>query len=91
PHRTLQRPVPQRPLCPRHTRARTKEAPMTDNIHHIPLTDINPNALPRDRTSEDAEADYELMQSIFIAGLRQPVEVWELSEQTDDGHRYGLI
>ena len=64
---------------------------MTDNIHHIPLTDINPNALPRDRTSEDPEADYELMQSIFIDGLRQPVEVWELSEQTDDGHRYGLI
>lgn len=64
---------------------------MTDNIHHIPLTDINPNALPRDRTSEDAEADYELMQSIFIDGLRQPIEVWELSEQTDDGHRYGLI
>lgn len=64
---------------------------MTDIIHHIPLTDIHPNALPRDRTREDPEADHELMQSICIDGLRQPIEVWELSTPMPDGQRYGLI
>ena len=64
---------------------------MTDIIHHIPLTDIDPDALPRDRTCPDPEADHELMQSICIDGLRQPIEIWEFSQQAQNGKRYGLI
>ncbi|APX13441.1 ParB/RepB/Spo0J family partition protein [Tateyamaria omphalii] len=63
---------------------------MTDPLQTIPLSEIYANALPRDRDTQDAEAQAELEHSILLNGLRQPIEVWQLS-QPQDGHRYGLI
>ena len=60
-------------------------------IHPIPLTQILPDALPRDRMTLDPAALAELQSSIASGGLRQPIEVWRLSTPTDDGHLYGLI
>ncbi|GLS88210.1 hypothetical protein GCM10010873_31840 [Cypionkella aquatica] len=60
--------------------------------HHIliPIADIDAEALPRDRTQLDPEAMAELTTSIATSGLRQPIEVWQLSQPTEI-HRYGLI
>ncbi|WP_052249589.1 ParB/RepB/Spo0J family partition protein [Tateyamaria sp. ANG-S1] len=63
---------------------------MTDPLHNIPLSEIFADALPRDRATQDPEAQAELEHSILTHGLRQPIEVWQLS-QPQDGHRYGLI
>ncbi len=60
-------------------------------IHHIPLSQIAPFALPRDRLTLDPAALSELQSSIATEGLRQPIEVWRLSQPTEDGHLYGLI
>jgi ParB family chromosome partitioning protein len=60
-------------------------------IHHLPLTQIAPFALPRDRAALDPQALAELQSSIATQGLRQPIEVWRLSTPTEDGHLYGLI
>lgn len=48
----------------------------------IPLTQIDPHALLRDRTILDPDALEELQRSIATAGLRTPVEVYE----TDTGY-----
>ncbi|WP_299609180.1 ParB N-terminal domain-containing protein [uncultured Tateyamaria sp.] len=63
---------------------------MTDPLHHIPTSQIDAHALPRDRGTHDAQAQTELEHSILTQGLRQPIEVWHLS-QPRDGHAYGLI
>ncbi|MFL4469049.1 ParB/RepB/Spo0J family partition protein [Tateyamaria armeniaca] len=63
---------------------------MTHTLHTIPLSEIDEHALPRDRGSIDPEAQSELEISIFTTGLRQPIEVWELSTP-DKTHKYGLI
>ncbi len=56
----------------------------------IPITEIDATALPRDRTQLDEDAMAELTTSIATTGLRMPVEVWKLSQPTEQ-HRYGLI
>lgn len=56
----------------------------------IPLTEIDAEALPRDRTQLEPEAMAELTTSIATTGLRQPIEVWKLSQPAET-HRYGLI
>ena len=56
----------------------------------IPISEIDANALPRDRTQLEPEALAELAASIAATGLRQPIEVWRLSQPTAR-HRYGLI
>ncbi len=56
----------------------------------IPIHQIDAEALPRDRTQLDPEALAELTSSIATTGLRQPIEVWKLSQPTET-HRYGLI
>ena len=53
----------------------------------IPLTEIDAQALPRDRAHMDPEALDELRLSILQEGLRHPIEVWRKS----DGTGYGLI
>lgn len=63
---------------------------MTD-IHQIPLDRIGADALIRDRSVTDAEADSELAASILAQGLRQPIELWELPDDEGEGPRYGLI
>lgn len=63
---------------------------MTDPILQIPLSEIDENALPRDRSHVDAVALDELMRSILTEGLRQPIEVWQLTKPRGP-HRYGLI
>ncbi|WP_299694175.1 ParB/RepB/Spo0J family partition protein [uncultured Tateyamaria sp.] len=63
---------------------------MTDPLRDIPVTQIMPDALPRDRDIHDPEATAELEMSIALEGLRQPIELFELSEP-HEGRRYGLI
>lgn len=64
-------------------------APTPHDIHHIPLTEIDADALPRDRTTLDDGALHELALSIAANGLRQPIEVFATNGDTD--HPYGLI
>ncbi|MEM7472769.1 MAG: ParB N-terminal domain-containing protein [Pseudomonadota bacterium] len=59
-------------------------------IHDIPVTQIERDALPRDRSHMDAEANQELARSIEQDGLRQPIEVWAF-KTPHGGFRYGLI
>ncbi|MEJ6391135.1 ParB/RepB/Spo0J family partition protein [Gymnodinialimonas ulvae] len=59
------------------------------DIHHIPLSQIDENALPRDRTAVDATALSDLSLSIAAHGLRMPIEVF--AANCDTGHQYGLI
>ena len=59
-------------------------------IHTIPLAQIDPDVLPRDRTTTNPEADQELMHSIARDGLRQPIEVWALHTPRPP-YLYGLI
>ena len=59
-------------------------------IHHIPLAQIQIDALPRDRSALYPDALDELQASIATDGLRQPIEVWRLSTP-HDGFAYGLI
>ena len=61
-----------------------------DTVHHIPLTEIDPEALPRDRNVVDEAALLELRLSIAANGLRQPIELWRLSEPRGSV-RYGLL
>ncbi|MDB5660159.1 MAG: hypothetical protein JWS10_2774 [Cypionkella sp.] len=56
----------------------------------INTAEIDPNALPRDRTQLDEAAMAELTTSIATTGLRMPIEVWTLSQPTEP-FRYGLI
>ncbi|OYU41354.1 MAG: hypothetical protein CFE33_04720 [Pseudorhodobacter sp. PARRP1] len=59
-------------------------------IIHIPTAEILDNALLRDRDQLDDTALEDLAASIHRDGLRQPIEVWALSQPTET-HRYGLI
>jgi ParB family chromosome partitioning protein len=56
----------------------------------IPLSDIDADALPRDRSMAEPEALAELQYSIAVTGLRQPIEVWQLHSPRPP-FRYGLI
>ena len=56
-----------------------------DELIEIPVDLIEMDALPRDRSQTDEEADKQLYMSILLDGLRQPIEVWR------KGERYGLI
>jgi ParB family chromosome partitioning protein len=64
--------------------------PTPDTLHQIPLAEIDPAALTRDREGLDADALDELKTSIAANGLRMPVEVFPLTEPKPP-HRYGLI
>jgi ParB family transcriptional regulator, chromosome partitioning protein len=63
---------------------------MAHHLIDIPLAEIRESALPRDRTASDPAAMDELTLSIATHGLRQPIEVWQLSTP-ELPHRYGLI
>lgn len=60
------------------------------DLIHIPLDDILPDALIRDRTALDPEALADLTRSIFTEGLHQPIEVYPL-DPAHSPHRFGLI
>lgn len=59
-------------------------------ILSLPLDTILTDALPRDRSTTDEDAMQALIQSVAATGLRQPIEVWELSTPRD-GCTHGLI
>ncbi|MEZ5799047.1 MAG: ParB/RepB/Spo0J family partition protein [Paracoccaceae bacterium] len=61
-----------------------------DAIHQIPIDQIDPQALLRDRIALDPAGLAALQHSIATEGLRLPVEVWRLSTPRPP-HRYGLI
>ncbi|MGL4235018.1 ParB/RepB/Spo0J family partition protein [Tabrizicola sp.] len=61
-----------------------------DTLTHLPLTEIDPYALLRDRTALDPAALHQLQYSIATEGLRMPIEVWQLSTPRD-GYTHGLI
>ncbi|WP_128514706.1 ParB/RepB/Spo0J family partition protein [Tabrizicola thermarum] len=61
-----------------------------DPLHHLPLAEIDPSALLRDRTTLDPDALAQLQHSIATEGLRTPIEVWRLSTPREP-FRYGLI
>ena len=61
-----------------------------DPLHHLPLAEIAPHALLRDRTALEPSALHLLQHSIAAEGLRTPIEVWRLSTPRDS-HTYGLI
>lgn len=48
------------------------------NGPEIPLSEIGADALPRDRTVTKATPVAELEHPFATAGLRQPIDVWEL-------------
>ncbi len=50
---------------------------MPDPLLDLALTQIDADALPRDRCASDPAAAEELWRSILKSGLRQPVEVFE--------------
>ena len=50
-----------------------------DPIITLPLDAIDATALPRDRTTLNSAAMDDLTASIAANGLRQPIEVWQLS------------
>ena len=61
-----------------------------NDITQIPTAEILDQALLRDRAHLDTDALEDLAASIHRDGLRQPIEVWTLSQPTET-HRYGLI
>ena len=56
-------------------------------IVEVPLSDIAPDHLARDRVAHDDAEMRSLMKSIFDHGQRTPIEVTEI----DGAHKYGLI
>ncbi|QXT39853.1 ParB/RepB/Spo0J family partition protein [Gymnodinialimonas ceratoperidinii] len=62
---------------------------MTPTIHTLPLSDIDADALPRDRISLAPSALAELQASIASLGLTHPIEVWR--KRTASDAPYGLI
>ncbi len=68
----------------RHRVPRPQPAP---ELRRVPLYDIDPKALRRDRLHLDAEAMAELTSSIAANGLRTPIELYTISE----GRHFGLI
>lgn len=63
---------------------------MTHALLTLPLSEIDAEALPRDRSTLDAAEIDQLTRSIARSGLRQPVEVWALHTPRPP-FRYGLI
>lgn len=60
---------------------------MTHEITLLPLAHIDDHILVRDRLALDEDEMRELKHSIFTGSLRQPIEVFELTEPG----RYGLL
>lgn len=63
-------------------------------LQHLPIAEIAPHALLRDRTALDPAALHLLQHSIATEGLRTPIEVWRLSTpraHENGTHTYGLI
>ena len=50
--------------------------PTPDTVHRIPLTEIDDDALVRDRNGLDEAELTELRLSIAASGLRMPVELF---------------
>lgn len=69
----------------------TPDTPDAPRVHLLDPAEIDPHALPRDRTALDPAALAELETSILLTGLRQPVEVWAFRSPAPGGPRYGLI
>lgn len=63
---------------------------MSDTVHPVPLDQIDEAALTRDRSVLDGAAFDELRRSIAAGGLRQPVELFPLTEACPP-LRYGLL
>ena len=66
---------------------------MSDSPHSvrlIPLAEIDPDSLTRDRTAADPEAHEDLRGSIVKSGLRMPIEVYAFPEPRE-GRLYGLV
>lgn len=59
-------------------------------ILEIQIDEIDPEPIPRDRTTIDRDAQAELEHSIKAGGLRLPIEVYALPQRTGP-FRYGLI
>ncbi|MFX0543559.1 ParB/RepB/Spo0J family partition protein [Roseovarius sp. S4756] len=57
----------------------------------LPLAEIEPDAMVRDRIDLAEDEMTELRHSIAANGLRLPIEVFELAEPTPDGTKYALI
>ncbi|MEI4263158.1 ParB/RepB/Spo0J family partition protein [Roseovarius sp. D0-M9] len=57
----------------------------------LPLSEIEPDAMVRDRIDLAEDDMTELRQSIASHGLRLPIEVFELAEPADNGAKYALI
>jgi ParB family transcriptional regulator, chromosome partitioning protein len=60
-------------------------------ILEIPLSQIQPDAMIRDRTVLIAEEMTALQDSIALNGLRLPIEIFALPRPRSDGPRYGLL
>lgn len=60
-------------------------------IAEIPLDQIQTDILLRDRTRPDAEALNDLIRSITDIGLRQPIEVFGITQGPNHPCPYGLI
>lgn len=60
------------------------------DLIRIPLDDIDDSLLPRDRSRLDPDELHELTHSIFLSGLRCPIEVWRRPEP-EGARPYGLI
>jgi len=76
-----------RPAC---TFLRKPQASCLQTALEIPLSEIDVDALPRDRNVTEAAPMADLEHSVATAGLRQPIEVWELRSPRAP-LRYGLI
>ncbi|WP_111431170.1 ParB N-terminal domain-containing protein [Rhodobacteraceae bacterium DSL-40] len=63
---------------------------MPQDIHQIPIDEIDAEALARDRVALDPEALTELRLSIAASGLRSPIELFAFRE-AEGRFRYGLI
>ena len=57
----------------------------------LPVSQINAEAMVRDRASISEAEMLELRLSIAANGLRLPIEVYELANPGTDGLRYGLL
>ena len=60
-------------------------------ILEVPLDQIEPDSLVRDRTVMDEDELQELANSIAAHGLRLPVEIYDLARPVPGGARYGLL
>ena len=57
----------------------------------LPLNEIDADVMVRDRTALDEAQMLELRESISVNGLRLPIEVFELANDTAAGAHYGLL